>query len=230
MDGIFPIIMAILFGVGGYQLAKKKGRRPMLWAALGFFFTIIALIWLAVLKKVEPEESPVHPVQNPNVQPKVQPPQQPYVQPQAPPPQQAYAQPQSPPPQGAFPRPAASQANVVSPEAYQRPYTISAQGLDPSFRANGDYDTVEFGMLTGTQFADQVTGIAPLEDDADDDLCPVHVNFHRDGQEVWIMLQSPDGWSCDDPIVGVADEFTTPELAIWLEQAVAALAQSGLRA
>jgi len=46
---VVSLVVAILFAVACYVLAGRKGRRPVLWAVLGFFFTLISLIVVAVL-------------------------------------------------------------------------------------------------------------------------------------------------------------------------------------
>ncbi|MEO3939427.1 hypothetical protein V3N99_22190 (plasmid) [Dermatophilaceae bacterium Soc4.6] len=46
---LIGLVLAVVFAVGCYLLAQRKGRRPVLWAVLGFFFSLIALIVLAVL-------------------------------------------------------------------------------------------------------------------------------------------------------------------------------------
>jgi hypothetical protein len=117
----------------------------------------------------------------------------------------------------------------VDPAAYQRPFSVSAQGLDASFKVNGDFDTIELGLLTGTQLAERITGISNLPVSEDQDLCPVHFNLERDGKDIWISLRHPDSWEFDDHIVGVPEEFTTPQLARMLEQGMVALVQYGLR-
>src|SRR5438093_9421867 len=44
------IVMAVICGL----IAKSKGRSVALWAVLGFFFGLIALIVIALLKKQQP--------------------------------------------------------------------------------------------------------------------------------------------------------------------------------
>jgi hypothetical protein len=43
------IIVSIICAIVCYRIAIGKGRGPALWAILGFFFSIIALIIIAVL-------------------------------------------------------------------------------------------------------------------------------------------------------------------------------------
>lgn len=46
---VVSLIVALAFAVGCYFLAVRKGRRGVLWAVLGFFFSLISLIVLAIL-------------------------------------------------------------------------------------------------------------------------------------------------------------------------------------
>ena len=47
--GIVGFIVWIVCLVGTIMLARNKGRSPVLWGILAFFFSLIALIVLAVL-------------------------------------------------------------------------------------------------------------------------------------------------------------------------------------
>lgn len=43
------LILAIICLIVCYRIAKNKGRSPVLWAVLGFFFSLIALLVIALL-------------------------------------------------------------------------------------------------------------------------------------------------------------------------------------
>jgi uncharacterized membrane protein YoaK (UPF0700 family) len=45
------LIVSIVCAVACNRIATSKGRGPVLWAILGFFFTIIALIIIALLPR-----------------------------------------------------------------------------------------------------------------------------------------------------------------------------------
>lgn len=45
------IIGGIIFAVICYIIADRKGRNPVLWAVLGFFFSLISLIVIALLPR-----------------------------------------------------------------------------------------------------------------------------------------------------------------------------------
>jgi hypothetical protein len=47
--GVIAFIIWVLVMVWIYNLAKRKGRHPVGWLILGFFFTIISLIVLLIL-------------------------------------------------------------------------------------------------------------------------------------------------------------------------------------
>lgn len=49
VNPVLSIVLAIAFAVACYFLAVRKGRRGVLWAVLGFFFSLISLIVLAIL-------------------------------------------------------------------------------------------------------------------------------------------------------------------------------------
>jgi uncharacterized membrane protein YoaK (UPF0700 family) len=55
MASIIGLIVAIVCAVACYKIAQGKGRGPTLWAILGFFFSIIALIIIAILPSKSPE-------------------------------------------------------------------------------------------------------------------------------------------------------------------------------
>lgn len=46
-----PLIIAILFAVACNRVAVSKGRGPALWAVLGFLFSLLALIVIALLPR-----------------------------------------------------------------------------------------------------------------------------------------------------------------------------------
>ena len=48
---LIGFVIAILIGYACSAIAKSKGRGPVLWGILGFFFTIIALIIIALLPR-----------------------------------------------------------------------------------------------------------------------------------------------------------------------------------
>ncbi|MDQ2728058.1 MAG: hypothetical protein M3Y91_09405 [Actinomycetota bacterium] len=45
------IIISLLFAFGCSRLASSKGRGPILWGILGFFFTLITLIVVLILPR-----------------------------------------------------------------------------------------------------------------------------------------------------------------------------------
>ncbi len=45
------LIISLLFAFGCNRIAVRKGRGPVLWAILGFLFSIIALIVIAILPR-----------------------------------------------------------------------------------------------------------------------------------------------------------------------------------
>lgn len=51
MQYIFGLIISIIFLFACRAIAASKGRSTTLWAILGFFFTLIALIIILVLPK-----------------------------------------------------------------------------------------------------------------------------------------------------------------------------------
>ncbi len=48
---VLGLILGIVCAVACYKIAGSKGRGATLWAILGFFFNIIALIIIAILPK-----------------------------------------------------------------------------------------------------------------------------------------------------------------------------------
>jgi threonine/homoserine/homoserine lactone efflux protein len=46
---IVAVVFGIAFAAVSYRLAARRGRRPALWAALGFVFGLFALITLRLL-------------------------------------------------------------------------------------------------------------------------------------------------------------------------------------
>jgi len=48
---VIGFIVAVAIGYGCSRIARSKGRGPILWFVLGFFFTIISLIVILVLPK-----------------------------------------------------------------------------------------------------------------------------------------------------------------------------------
>jgi len=47
--GVISFVVWVLIMVWIYNIAKRKGRHPIGWLILGFFFTLIALIILLLL-------------------------------------------------------------------------------------------------------------------------------------------------------------------------------------
>jgi len=47
--GVISFVVWVLIMVWIYNIAKRKGRHPVGWLILGFFFTLIALIILLLL-------------------------------------------------------------------------------------------------------------------------------------------------------------------------------------
>jgi hypothetical protein len=47
--GVISFVVWLLIMVWIYNIAKRKGRHPVGWLILGFFFTLIALIILLLL-------------------------------------------------------------------------------------------------------------------------------------------------------------------------------------
>ena len=115
------------------------------------------------------------------------------------------------------------------PDASQRPYNVDAQGVDDSFRPNGSYDQVWFGMMTGTQVAARARGIDNLpgyyDESSQEGLCPVTVFFRRGEHDLEISLEGQDQWRCAEPPLGVPDRFDTTEMADWVERAWVSLEQ-----
>lgn len=48
---VISIVIALLFAWACNRIAVRKGRGPVLWAILGFFFSLIALIIIAILPR-----------------------------------------------------------------------------------------------------------------------------------------------------------------------------------
>jgi hypothetical protein len=48
---VLSLVIAIIFAYICHRIAVGKGRGPILWAVLGFFFTLIALIIIAILPR-----------------------------------------------------------------------------------------------------------------------------------------------------------------------------------
>jgi hypothetical protein len=59
MFDLIALVVALICIAACYQLAKKKGRRPWLWAVLGFVAGIVALIVLALLPNLREKETEV---------------------------------------------------------------------------------------------------------------------------------------------------------------------------
>ena len=60
---ILSIAVTVICMIASYMIASNKGRSPILWTILAFFFSIITLIIIAVLpaKHAAPSASaPVH--------------------------------------------------------------------------------------------------------------------------------------------------------------------------
>jgi hypothetical protein len=51
VGSIVGLIVALLFAFGCYRLAQSKGRGPVLWGILGFFFTLLTLIVLLIIPR-----------------------------------------------------------------------------------------------------------------------------------------------------------------------------------
>jgi hypothetical protein len=49
VGGIIGLVIWVLIMVVIYRIAVSKGRSPVLWVVLGFFFSLITLIVIAVL-------------------------------------------------------------------------------------------------------------------------------------------------------------------------------------
>jgi hypothetical protein len=50
-SSIISLVIAIVFAVACNRIAVSKGRGPILWAVLGFFFSLISLIVILVLPR-----------------------------------------------------------------------------------------------------------------------------------------------------------------------------------
>lgn len=48
---LFGLLLAIILAVACSTIARGKGRGPVVWAILGFFFGIIALVIILVLPR-----------------------------------------------------------------------------------------------------------------------------------------------------------------------------------
>jgi len=61
MDGVWVYLSGIgfmlVFAVASYYVAKAKGRSTTLWTILGFFFTWVALLIVAVMPRKSPASS-----------------------------------------------------------------------------------------------------------------------------------------------------------------------------
>jgi MFS family permease len=57
------IILGFIFGYVGYHYAPPRGRDPYAWAALGFFFGVVAVLALFILPKINQEKQTPPPVQ-----------------------------------------------------------------------------------------------------------------------------------------------------------------------
>ena len=51
VGSVVGLVVALLFAFGCYKLAQSKGRGPVLWAILGFFFTLLTLIILLIIPR-----------------------------------------------------------------------------------------------------------------------------------------------------------------------------------
>ena len=51
---LIGLVIAIIFAIICHRIAVSKGRGPILWAVLGFFFPLIALIVIALLPRKTP--------------------------------------------------------------------------------------------------------------------------------------------------------------------------------
>ena len=49
IGGVIGFVVWLIIMVWIYNLARRKGRHPLGWLVLGFFFSIFALIVLALL-------------------------------------------------------------------------------------------------------------------------------------------------------------------------------------
>lgn len=97
-------LLNILVIVLCISMAQKKNRSAALWGVLGFFFSIFALLVLALLPTVQPRWVAVYPPPPASPYPQYPPQPAPYVPPPAP-----YAAPQFPPP----PPPGSANATMV---------------------------------------------------------------------------------------------------------------------
>ena len=48
---LFSLVIALVFAAWCAAIARRKGRSQFLWAVLGFFFTLIALIIVLILPR-----------------------------------------------------------------------------------------------------------------------------------------------------------------------------------
>ncbi|MDQ6617170.1 MAG: hypothetical protein M3083_21100 [Actinomycetota bacterium] len=48
---LIGLLVSIACAIGCYKVAQSKGRGPILWGILGFFFTIIPLIIILILPR-----------------------------------------------------------------------------------------------------------------------------------------------------------------------------------
>ena len=46
---IIGVIIGVVFAVANHRLANNRGRRPLLWAGLGFVFGVFAFLTLRFL-------------------------------------------------------------------------------------------------------------------------------------------------------------------------------------
>jgi hypothetical protein len=49
METLIAVVFVALFTWLGYSMAEKRGRSPILWAFMGFFFNIIAIAVLLIM-------------------------------------------------------------------------------------------------------------------------------------------------------------------------------------
>ena len=49
ISSIISLVIALVFAFFCHKIAVGKGRGPVLWSILGFLFTLIALIIIAIL-------------------------------------------------------------------------------------------------------------------------------------------------------------------------------------
>jgi len=54
MDIFLGLVISVVSAVICVAIANAKGRNPWLWGALGFFFTIVALIVITALPSARP--------------------------------------------------------------------------------------------------------------------------------------------------------------------------------